>query len=67
MFAFLLARASNSGAAVAGAGLYGITDELHQVYVPGRTADVADWLVDMAGALVGVWLYRLTKRAPVRR
>ena len=24
--------------------LYGITDEWHQMYVPGRMPDVADWL-----------------------
>lgn len=64
---FLLARASSPGAALAAAGGYGITDEFHQAFVPGRTPDVPDWLTDMAGALVGVWLYRLAKRVPVRR
>lgn len=33
--------------------LYGVTDEIHQVYVPGRTPDVADWAADVVGVLVG--------------
>lgn len=28
-------------------------DEIHQYFVPGRTADILDILVDVAGALVG--------------
>lgn len=36
--------------AVALASLYGVTDEFHQSFVPGRTPDVVDWLVDTAGA-----------------
>lgn len=35
------------------ASLYGITDEVHQMLVPGRTPDVLDWVTDTAGALVG--------------
>ncbi|TLM97384.1 MAG: VanZ family protein, partial [Actinobacteria bacterium] len=32
---------------------YAATDELHQAFVPMRTPDIADWLVDTAGALTG--------------
>jgi len=39
--------------AVVIASLYGVTDELHQIFTPGRTPDVLDWLTDTAGALVG--------------
>lgn len=28
-------------------------DEWHQQWVPGRSADVHDWMADMAGAIVG--------------
>ncbi len=42
------------------ASLYGITDEIHQAFVPERTPDVLDWLVDVAGAGLGagvlVWI-----------
>jgi VanZ family protein len=32
---------------------YGLTDEVHQAFVPGRTADVRDLLADAVGATVG--------------
>jgi VanZ family protein len=39
-------------AAVLGSA-YGLTDEVHQAFVPNRSADPRDWLADTAGALVG--------------
>jgi VanZ family protein len=30
--------------------LYGLSDEFHQSFVPGRTATIADWFVDLVGA-----------------
>ncbi len=33
--------------------LYGVTDEWHQSFVPGRVPDWADWLADAAGLLTG--------------
>ena len=35
------------------ASLYGITDEVHQLFVPFREAGWQDWLADTAGAAVG--------------
>jgi VanZ family protein len=35
---------------------YGATDEFHQTFVPGRTADVADLLTDSVGAAIGTAL-----------
>jgi VanZ family protein len=32
--------------------LYGITDELHQYFVPGRSSDILDWVADTTGALL---------------
>jgi VanZ family protein len=32
---------------------YGITDEFHQAFVPGRMPDVVDWGLDTLGALAG--------------
>lgn len=36
--------------------LYGITDEIHQAFVPGRVPDVVDWGIDTLGALAGATL-----------
>lgn len=47
------------------ASLYGVSDELHQAFVPGRSADPADWLADTAGALAAVLLVRLWRRRRV--
>ena len=33
---------------------YGASDEIHQMFVPGRFPDVIDWLADTAGAIAGV-------------
>jgi VanZ family protein len=35
------------------ASLYGVSDEFHQLFVPGRACDPLDWLVDTAGAMLG--------------
>lgn len=40
--------------ALALSSFYGATDEAHQSFVPGRTASLEDWLVDVAGALAAV-------------
>lgn len=42
--------------AAAFASVYGVTDELHQLFVPGRMADPLDWVVDTLGAIVGALL-----------
>ena len=45
------------------AGLYGISDEIHQYFVPGRNADIMDAAVDFIGAVCGVLCYQyLAKR-----
>ena len=41
------------------ASLYGISDEIHQSFVPFREAEGADVIADIIGAFSGVWLYRL--------
>lgn len=40
-------------AAVLLASAYGITDEIHQIFVPMRSCDPADWAVDTVAALIG--------------
>jgi VanZ family protein len=36
------------------ASLYGVSDEVHQLFVEGRSSDPIDWLTDTAGAMIGV-------------
>lgn len=36
------------------AGLYGVTDEFHQMFSAGRTPSATDVLIDTAGAAIGV-------------
>lgn len=43
--------------AVLFASLYGVSDELHQIFVPGRSCDPADWLVDTIAALIAALLF----------
>ena len=38
------------------AGLFSLTDEYHQIFVPGRTASLVDCGIDTAGALLGLVL-----------
>lgn len=37
--------------------LYAISDEVHQLFVPGRGGQVKDVLIDSAGAVVGIGMY----------
>lgn len=39
--------------------LYGISDEIHQYFVPFRNADFMDALADMIGSVGGVYVYQL--------
>jgi VanZ family protein len=43
--------------AIAICSFYGISDEFHQSFTPGRSVEVADWLMDTAGAGLAVFLY----------
>jgi len=36
---------------------YAAIDELHQLLIPGRQADIFDFLTDAAGAILGTFLY----------
>jgi VanZ family protein len=45
----------------------GLTDELHQLYVPGRSGDAADLIADALGISVAVLGYALISRLYLRR
>lgn len=40
---------------------YGIADELHQMLIPGRSAEVLDWVADALGAILGILLVYFLK------
>jgi len=40
------------------AAFYGITDELHQAWTPGRSVSALDAVIDGAGGLAGGFIYR---------
>jgi len=47
--------------------LYGYFDEVHQLYVPGRTYDYFDMLADAIGALLFVILFMAYNRGKQRQ
>ena len=51
-----------------GVALFGLSDEWHQSFVPGRDCSALDWLADVTGAALGllltVWPFLLGKRQP---
>ena len=52
-------RWDEAGLALAIVLLYAASDELHQVFVPTRTALFSDVMVDVAGGAIGLTLLRV--------
>lgn len=48
-------------------GVYAATDELHQVFVPGRSGQVSDWLLDVCGVLFGIAVVMIMKMLPPKK
>lgn len=46
--------------------LYGLFDEIHQSFVPGRYMDVLDVIADGIGSALGVCLFRLQQYVVIR-
>ena len=44
--------------AIVAASLYGVTDEVHQLFVPFRESSWLDWLADTIGAAIGALSWR---------
>jgi VanZ family protein len=47
-------------------GIYGISDELHQLFVPNRSCDVFDVLADLIGIALAMGLYHWYSRFKVK-
>jgi VanZ family protein len=54
--------------AVVAGSIYGMTDEVHQAFVPMRTASLLDWIADTLGTVIGArglsWIEQ-RRREPV--
>jgi len=46
---------------------YGVSDELHQLFVPGRACSLFDYAVDSAGGIAGGALYSWLSSSLFRR
>lgn len=46
--------------------LYAATDELHQLFVPGRSCELRDWGIDTCGAVLGIFVFWLIYTISVR-
>jgi VanZ family protein len=56
--------AAHGLAAIALTTAYGMSDEWHQSFVPGRTADITDLRADATGAILGTgvcWLWGIIR------
>lgn len=68
VFGWLLARAPGVPRArtllalALGASLYAAADELHQRFIPGRSASVDDWAADTLGAALGILAHAAARR-----
>lgn len=47
--------------------IYAISDEVHQLFVPGRAGQAMDVLIDSAGALVGIVVFFIFRKLCSRR
>jgi VanZ family protein len=58
--ALLLRATRRAPVSLLSAALYGVSDEVHQYFVPGRSASPFDWLADLTGAgiVCGLWYWK---------
>lgn len=42
--------------------IYGISDEIHQYFVPYRSSDIFDVIADSVGGFIGIWFYTLLQK-----
>ena len=48
-------------------GLFGASDEIHQLYVPGRECDFFDWLADVIGLSLSLPFVNIIKKLIILR
>lgn len=55
--AFMPATPAGFLASVGFSLTYAASDEMHQSFIPGRDANIMDWLADAAGILIPGYIY----------
>lgn len=43
--------------AISFTSLYAVTDEIHQLFVTGRSCELRDWAIDTGGAIIGAIIF----------
>ncbi len=39
--------------------IYATSDEIHQIFIPGRSCQIIDIMIDSLGSIMGIYLYKL--------
>lgn len=42
--------------------IYATSDEIHQIFAPGRACQIKDILIDSIGSITGIYLYKLISK-----
>lgn len=42
--------------------IYATSDEIHQIFTPGRACQIKDILIDSIGSITGIYLFKLLKK-----
>ena len=42
--------------------IYATSDEIHQLFIPGRACQLRDILIDSIGSITGIYLYKLINK-----
>lgn len=42
--------------------IYATSDEIHQIFTPGRACQIKDILIDSVGSITGIYLFKLLKK-----
>jgi VanZ family protein len=47
--------------------LYGALDEIHQIFIPGRSCEFMDWVADVVGVAAGILVVILIYRIELKK
>ena len=47
--------------------IYALSDELHQIFIPGRSCEVRDIIIDIIGSVMGIYFLYFLKKKHIRQ